>query len=41
MPPDMAACDIERAMTLLCEIDGQSVGEDITNEIFSKFCVGK
>ncbi len=41
LPPDMAACDIERAMALLCEIDGQSVGEDITNEIFSKFCVGK
>ena len=41
MPADMAACDIERAMALLCEIDGQSVGEDITNEIFSKFCVGK
>ena len=41
MPADMAACDIERAMALLCEIDGQSVGEDITAEIFSKFCVGK
>ena len=41
LPPDMAACDIERAMALLCEIDGQSVGEDITSEIFSKFCVGK
>ena len=41
MPADMAACDVERAMALLCEIDGQSVGEDITNEIFSKFCVGK
>ncbi len=41
MPADMAACDIERAMALLCEIEGQSVGEDITNEIFSKFCVGK
>ena len=41
MPADMAACDIERAMQALCEIDGQSVGEDITNEIFSKFCVGK
>ncbi len=41
MPADMAACDIERAMAMLSEIDGQSVGEDITNEIFSKFCVGK
>ncbi len=41
LPPDMAACDIERAMALLCEIDGRSVGEDITREIFSKFCVGK
>ena len=41
MPADMAACDVERAMALLCEIDGLSVGEDITNEIFSKFCVGK
>lgn len=41
MPADMAACDIERAMGVLCEIDGQSVSEDVTNEIFSKFCVGK
>lgn len=41
MCTDMAACDIERAMAMLCELDGQSVGEDITNEIFSKFCVGK
>ncbi len=41
MPPDMAACDIERAMQALGEIDGQSVSEDVTAEIFSKFCVGK
>ena len=41
MPPDMAACDVERAMSALGELDGQSVSEDITNEIFSKFCVGK
>ncbi len=41
MPPDMAACDIECAMKALGEIDGQSVSEDVTNEIFSKFCVGK
>lgn len=41
MPADMAACDLERAMGVLCEIDGQSVSEDVTNEIFSKFCVGK
>ncbi len=41
MPADMAACDIERAMQALGEIDGQSVSEDVTSEIFSKFCVGK
>ena len=41
MPADMAACDIERAMQAIGEIDGQSVSEDVTAEIFSKFCVGK
>ena len=41
LPADMAACDIERAMQAIGEIDGQSVSEDVVANIFSKFCVGK
>ncbi len=38
---DIAGMDIERAMGYLGEADGRTVGEDIVNEIFSHFCVGK
>ncbi len=38
---DIAGMDIERAMSALAEADGRSVNEDIVNEIFSHFCVGK
>ena len=38
---DIAGMDIERALGYLGEADGRSVSEDIVNEIFSHFCVGK
>lgn len=38
---DIAGMDIERALASLAEADGRSVSEDIVNEIFSHFCVGK
>ncbi|HPE94668.1 MAG TPA: tRNA uridine-5-carboxymethylaminomethyl(34) synthesis GTPase MnmE [Bacillota bacterium] len=38
---DIAVSDIESALGALGEIDSRSVSEDIVNEIFSKFCVGK
>jgi tRNA U34 5-carboxymethylaminomethyl modifying GTPase MnmE/TrmE len=33
--------DIEVALSAIAEADGRSVSEDIVNEIFSHFCVGK
>ncbi len=38
---DIAGMDIEHALSALAEADGRSVNEDIVNEIFSHFCVGK
>ncbi len=38
---DIAGMDIEQALSSLAEADGRTVNEDIVNEIFSHFCVGK
>lgn len=38
---DIAGMDIEVALSAIAEADGRSVSEDIVNEIFSHFCVGK
>lgn len=39
--PDVAGTDLERALSALSEADGRRVTEDIVNNIFSRFCVGK
>ena len=36
-----AGVDVEEALEALGELTGQSVREDVTDRIFSKFCVGK
>lgn len=41
MTPDALLTDAEEAMTALGELTGRSVREDITDRIFSRFCVGK
>ena len=41
MTPDAVLVDVESAMQALGEVTGRVVREDITNEIFSRFCVGK
>lgn len=41
MPEDFYSIDLMGAYTLLGEIIGEEVGEDLVNEIFSKFCMGK
>ena len=41
LSPDMAGLDIEEAMGALGECDGRTVGADIVNNIFHRFCVGK
>ena len=41
MPLDCMTIDVRNAVFNLGEITGESVGEDIINEIFSRFCIGK
>lgn len=41
MPEDFFSIDLMNAYESLGRIIGESVGEDLVNEIFSKFCMGK
>ncbi len=41
LPIDLTVIDLRDAYDFLGEIIGQSVSDKITDEIFSKFCVGK
>ena len=41
MPEDFFSIDLMTAYENLGKILGESVGEDLVNEIFSKFCMGK
>ena len=41
MPEDFYSIDLMDAYESLGKILGESVGEDLINEIFSKFCTGK
>ena len=38
---DVAGLDMEQALATLEEVDGRTASEEIVNEIFSHFCVGK
>ncbi len=40
-PADVVSSDVERALAALSELDGRTVSEQIVDEIFSRFCVGK
>ena len=39
--PDVVLTEAEGAMRALGELTGRSIREDVTNKIFSRFCVGK
>lgn len=41
MPEDFYSIDLRNAYEQLGYITGDSIGEDLVNEIFSKFCMGK
>ena len=41
IPLDLCCVAVENALSLLGEVDGRELGEEIVSEIFSKFCVGK
>lgn len=41
LPMDLCCEDLGVAMSALSELDGREVGEDVVNEIFAHFCVGK
>ena len=38
---DFISIDLRTALELLSELTGESVTDDVINEIFSKFCIGK
>ena len=41
MPEDFLSIDLRDACECLGYITGDSAGEDIVDEIFSRFCMGK
>lgn len=41
LPQDAASSDIELSLGAIAELDGRAVSEEVTADIFSKFCVGK
>ena len=41
MPEDFFSIDLMDAYQSLGAVIGETVGEDLVNEIFSKFCTGK
>ena len=41
MPEDFYSIDLMDAYEFLGSITGETVGEDLIDEIFSKFCMGK
>lgn len=41
MPADFLSIDVRGALTALGEVTGQTATDDIINEIFSRFCIGK
>lgn len=41
IPVDMLSIDLQNALQHLGEITGETVSEDVINEIFKKFCLGK
>ena len=41
MPEDFLSIDLMGAYSALGGITGEETGEDLINEIFDKFCMGK
>lgn len=39
--PDLVSVDIRSAWVVLGEVTGETVGEDLLDQIFSRFCIGK
>lgn len=41
LPYDCLTIDVDRALTLMGEITGETVRDEILNDIFARFCIGK
>lgn len=39
--PELPACDVKKAITLLDGITGESIDDEVLDRIFSNFCIGK
>jgi tRNA modification GTPase len=39
--PELPAEDLRLALDRLGEIDGRTIGDDVLDSIFSRFCIGK
>jgi len=40
-PPDLLAVEIRAALAAIGEVTGETIGEDLLDQIFSRFCIGK
>ena len=40
-PPELLAVDLTAALASFGEVTGETIGEDLLSEIFSRFCIGK
>ena len=41
MELDLIAVDLQRALAALGEITGETLSEDVIDQVFARFCVGK
>jgi tRNA modification GTPase len=41
LPPDLLSVDVRVALSAMGELTGENANEDVINEIFSRFCIGK
>ena len=39
--PDVIGVDLERALDSICELSGKRASDEVINEVFKRFCVGK
>jgi tRNA modification GTPase len=41
IPFELISIDLQESLNAIDEITGQTIGEDMLDQIFAKFCIGK